>query len=267
MTTVCVTGVASGIGAATAARLVGDGVRVIGVDLADADITADLSDPAQRVEVIERVAEACGGRLDGFVPCAGVGGLASAELTVRLNYFSVVQLALGLRPALEAANGAAVLLSSNSTTSTPGLTRDDAHVYLAGDEDAAVAHFAEAGWIAYPAGKLALAYWVRANAPAWIAGGVRLNAVAPGVIDTGMTRPLRDIPGVSDALDRIPIPVGRWGTADEIAAVIAFLLSSDAGYVVGQTIFVDGGTDVVLQPTSHPNPLPHHPSEDHGGTS
>jgi NAD(P)-dependent dehydrogenase (short-subunit alcohol dehydrogenase family) len=265
MTTVCVTGVASGIGAATAARLGADGARIIGVDLAGADINADLSDSAQRADVIERVTVACDGQLDGFVPCAGVGGLASAEATVRLNYFAALELLSGLRPALTAAQGAVVLLSSNATTSTPGLSRDDALVYLAGDEEAAVAHFADLGWMAYPAGKLALAYWVRAHSPEWIADGVRLNAVAPGVIDTGMTRPLREIPGISEALDQIPIPVGRWGTADEIAGVIEFLLSPAASYILGQTLFVDGGTDVVLQPTSHPNPLPH--TGHHGGTS
>ena len=69
--------------------------------------------------------------------------------------------------------------------------------------------------------------------------------------------------------DQIPIPVGRWGTPDEIAGVIAFLLSPAARYIVGQTIFVDGGTDVVLQPESHPSPLPASPVPPiaHGGTS
>ncbi len=255
MATVCITGAASGIGAATASRMRDDGARVITVDLADADVCADLSDPAQRGSVVGQVLELCDGSLDAFVPCAGVGGLASPELTVRLNYFSVIEMLHGLRPALAAAGGSVVLLSSNSTTMTPGLTRDHAQPYLAGDENAAVAEFADLGWLAYPAGKLALAYWVRANAPEWIGDGVRVNAVAPGVIDTGMTRPLKDMPGVAEALDQIPIPAGRWGQPDEIAGVIAFLASPSAGYILGQTIFVDGGTDIVMQPNSHPNPL------------
>ncbi len=255
--TICVTGAASGIGAATAHRLRAGGSRVIGVDQHEADVMADLSTPDGRAVALAQVLDACGGVLDGLVPCAGVGGLASAELTVRLNYYGVQAMLQGLRPALAAAAGASVvLISSNSTTMTPGLSPDDARVYLERDEDAAVEHFAASGWTAYPAGKLALAYWMRSNAPAWLADGIRLNAVAPGVIDTGMTRPLLEMEGVRDALAQIPIPAGRWGTADDIAASIEFLLSSDAAYIVGQVLFVDGGTDALLQPFAHPHPLP-----------
>ncbi|MFM8483270.1 MAG: SDR family oxidoreductase, partial [Actinomycetota bacterium] len=69
-------------------------------------------------------------------------------------------------------------------------------------------------------------------------------------------RPLLDIPAVKESLSHIPIPVGRWGKAEEVAAAITFLLSPDASYIVGQTLFVDGGTDALLQPFAHPHPLP-----------
>ena len=253
------TGVASGIGKATAEKLRSIGHSIIGVDLRDADVIADLSTSAGRTAAIEGVTNLAVDGLDGIVPCAGVGGITDGNLVVSLNYFGTMAVVHGLRPLLaESKNSpAVVMISSNSTTNTPGLTAADAQVYLDGDEAAAQAHFAAAGWMAYPAGKLAIAYWVRSacTKAEWIGSGIRLNAVAPGVVDTGMTRPLLDIDFIKDAMDQIPIPVGRWAQPAEIAESISFLLSPAASYILGQTLFVDGGTDVVVQPRSHPHPL------------
>ena len=258
MGTICVTGTASGIGAATKAKLVAQGHRVIGVDLRDADVCGDLSKPADRQRIVDEVNTLCGGVLDGLVPCAGVSTPVPNELIVRVNFYGTLAIVNGLRPALEkGTNSAVVMISSNSTTMTPGLSVDDAMAYLQQDEESVVARFSSpAAFVAYPAGKLAIAFWVRMNAAEWMKSGVRINAVAPGVIDTGMTRPLLDMPGVKDSLDMIPIPRGRWGQPEEIANAIAFLGSQEASYVVGQTLFVDGGTDALLQPTAHPHPLP-----------
>ena len=258
MGTYCVTGAASGIGRATKLRLEADRHRVIGVDLREGDITADLGTPAGRAHVVDQVLALSGGVLHGLVPAAGITGDPLG--TVSINFFGVMALIDGLHDALAAAGGAAmVLISSNSTILTPDLTRADATFYLdhMDDEAACRSHFAEQGFLAYPAGKLALSYWARANAgsPEWIGKGIRVNAVAPGVTETGMTVPIRDNPASAGRLERIPIPLGRWGRADEIASVIRFLLSDESSFIVGQTIIADGGTDIVMQPTSHPNPL------------
>ena len=258
MGTICVTGTASGIGAATAERLRRDGHRVIGVDLRDADVTGDLSKAEDRSRIVNEVVAASGGVLDGLVPCAGVSTPVPDELVVRINFFGTLAIVNGLRPALaKGTNPAVVMISSNSTTMTPGLQVDDAMAYLTSDEETVVQRYTGgSSFTAYPAGKLAIAFWVRQQSADWMSSGIRLNAVAPGVIDTHMTRPLLDIPAVKESLSHIPIPVGRWGKAEEVAAAITFLLSADASYIVGQTLFVDGGTDALLQPFAHPHPLP-----------
>lgn len=255
---ICVTGSASGIGAATRSRLESSGLDVIGVDIHNADIVGDLSKKEDRSRIVSEVNAACGGVLDGIVPCAGLSTPAPDELIVRVNYFGTLEIVDGLRGSLaKSSRAAVVMISSNSTTMTPGLTIDDAMVYLEGSEEDAVRHFANSGsFLSYPAGKLALAFWVRRNSAAWMADGIRVNGVAPGVIETAMTRPLLDMPEVKASLDRIPIPAGRWGKPEDVAEVISFLLSPESAYIVGQVVFVDGGTDALLQPLAHPHPLP-----------
>lgn len=258
MATVCVTGTASGIGKATRALLESAGNTVIGVDRHDADVIGDLSRPEDRARIVTEVQQACGGVLDGLVPCAGLSTPFPDEVIVRVNYYATMEIVSGLRPALtRGTHASVVMISSNSTTMTPGLRVDDALVYLNCDEEEAVSHFGSAApFTAYPAGKLAIAFWVRQNSSTWLSDGIRLNCVAPGVIDTAMVRPLLDIPDIKASLDRIPIPLGRWGRPEEIAAVIGFLLSPQSSYIVGQVIFADGGTDALLQPFAHPHPLP-----------
>lgn len=257
--TVAVTGTASGIGAATKEWLEANGDRVIGIDLHDADIEVDLATREGRARAVDGVVDACGGRLDGLIPCAGVTG-AGGPLLVRVNYYGTMALVAGLRPALEAGtNPALVLISSNSTTMIPGLPPDDARVFLDQTEDDAVAYFEKRGYLAYAAGKLALAYWVRLNAAEWIQAGVRVNAVAPGVTRTAMTDAVAGDAVAKGELEKIPIPIGRWAEPAEIAAAIGFIQAPASSYIVGQILFVDGGTDALLQPYAHPSPLPASP--------
>ncbi|MCB1003545.1 MAG: hypothetical protein KDB35_05100, partial [Acidimicrobiales bacterium] len=138
MGTIAITGSASGMGAATSARLRADGHTVIGVDLRDADVEADLATSEGRRAAIDGVLTACGGVLDGLVPFAGLGPLPDrpGPIVVSVNYFGSIALLEGLRPALAAApdGAAAVAISSNSTTCQPGVPRAVVEACLAGDE-------------------------------------------------------------------------------------------------------------------------------------
>ncbi|HVB43739.1 MAG TPA: SDR family oxidoreductase [Streptosporangiaceae bacterium] len=259
--TVVVTGSASGMGAATRTRLEDAGQRVIGVDLHDADIVADLATQAGRQSAVDAVTGLSGGAIDGLVTWAGLTGLSSVagSTLVSVNYFGTVALLAGLRPLLARGDqAAAVAISSNSTTCMPGVPADVTEHCLAGDEQAARAAADTAGAIrSYPASKIAVARWVRRCAPTadWAGCGIALNAVAPGTVETPMLRATREDPVIGKYVDAFPVPVGRPGQAAELASVVAFLLGPDARFCCGSVFFVDGGTDALLRPDDFPAPM------------
>ncbi|HET8604231.1 MAG TPA: SDR family oxidoreductase [Marmoricola sp.] len=251
MGTYVVSGAASGIGRATATRLRTDGHEVIGVDLRDVEVCADLATAEGRAAAVAAVRQRSD-RLDGVVPCAGVAGLTGTDsrLVVSVNYFGAIGLVTGLRDLL--ADGAAVvLLSSNSVTCQPGWSGEVAGACLAGDEERARALAGDLDAVhVYPATKAALAYWARREGitEPWAGAGIRVNAVAPGLIATPMTDRLREDPQLGVFADAYPTALHRPGQPEEIAALIAFLLSADAGLLVGSVVFADGGTDALLHP-------------------
>jgi len=255
MRTIVISGSASGIGAATRSRLERGGARVIGVDLRGAEVEADLSQPAGRATAIARVLELCGGRLEGVVACAGVGPQFEPWATiVSLNYFGAHAMLAGLRAALAAGNEpAAVAISSNSST-LPGAETPLVDACLAGGEEEARQLGATLGGQAcYAGSKLALARWVRRSAPGpeWAGGGIRLNAVAPGATLTPLLRAGLDHELFGPAIRNFPIPLGRFGDPQQIAAAVDFLLGADARFCCGSVLFCDGGTDAMLRPDNY----------------
>jgi NAD(P)-dependent dehydrogenase (short-subunit alcohol dehydrogenase family) len=252
MGTIVITGSAGGIGSATRTRLERDGHKVIGVDVRDAEVIADLSTPEGRDAMVAGVTSACGGVVDGVVAGAGISN-ENAPLMVSINYFGAIATLDGLRPLLaKGTNPSAVAISSNSTTATlGGVVPEAVDACLDGDEERACKLVGE-GYPGYPTSKLALARWVRRQAPTppWIGAGIRLNAIAPGPIATPMTEPIRDM--VMTMGDAYPVPIGRLGDADEVASLLAFLLSPEASYIVGSMIFVDGGGDAAARSDDWP---------------
>jgi NAD(P)-dependent dehydrogenase (short-subunit alcohol dehydrogenase family) len=250
MGTIAVTGSAGGIGGAIRRRIESAGHAVVGVDLRDADVLADLSTVDGRAEAVLGVRAAAPAGLDGLVVAAGIGGSTSAppSTVVRINYFGAVALLEGLHDDLLAGQlRGAVAISSNSATAVPHPDLTLVERCLAGAESEA-ARLADTmdGEAVYALGKLALARKVRRLAVDW-APRVRVNAVAPGPVLTALTKAALDHPVTGDLIRQYPVPLDRWGEPEEIAAAVWFLLSGDAAWITGAVLFVDGGTDALLR--------------------
>ena len=224
--TIAITGSASGIGASLKKSLESDGANVIGIDLKDADVIADLSDIDGRNQAISETLDIAGGTLDGLVTSAGVGPPYDPEKIISINWLGTVKIIDGLREALAVSNSTAkvVAVSSNSTTITPNVPENLIEACLAFDEEkcnqilggySGMASMA----IAYAASKTAVARFVRRSAPSeeWAGSRIRLNAIAPGAILTPLLQGGLDDKEFGDAIKTLPIPAGGFGSPETIA--------------------------------------------------
>jgi len=244
------TGGATGIGAAIRQQLRDAGHEVVVVDIKDADIIADLGSAEGRRAAIEGIRARAAQGLDGFIPCAGLGGhIPDRALVASLNYFGTVDMVDALKDLVALRKGAVVLISSNSA---PMPTSEEYIAQLlAGDETAARATAdAMQGHPVYSGSKLALVRWMRQNTRAYAMAGIRMNAVAPGYTETALTKAVSDDPLYGDSIREFAasIPLGRAGTPQDQANAVMFLLSPAASFIAGSVLFVDGGHDAMFRP-------------------
>jgi 3-oxoacyl-[acyl-carrier protein] reductase len=235
-----VTGASRGIGRAIAATLAGRGALVVANYVQQAAAAAevlaeirgaggagelaqfDVSDADQVARAVDQIVDRHG-RVDIVVNNAGVSANtlfprmkeAAWDRLLAVNLTGVLRCTRAvLRPMLRARYGRIVNITS------------------------VVADMGNAGQVAYAATKAGVEGMTRSLAREVAARGITVNAVAPGVIATAMTDELPET--LREEYVRL-IPVGRMGTAGEVAAVVAFLCSPESGYVTGQVIGVNGG--------------------------
>lgn len=247
MRTYVVTGSASGIGAATSARLRVAEHRVVGVDLRDADVEADLSTDEGRNAMADGVADLTGGTVDAVVACAGIS--QESPRTIAVNYFGAVATLELLRPMLERSDAPRAVLVA-SVASLMGADDDVVEACLAGDEERARRLTEANPSMAYLTSKTALARWLRRQAPTpqWAGARIPLNAAAPGTVITPMTADLLATEAGLGLVDSaVPMPLNGHARPETVAAMLDFLAHEENTHITGQVVFVDGGADAVLR--------------------
>ncbi|WP_328357481.1 SDR family oxidoreductase [Mycobacterium sp. NBC_00419] len=238
-TRVLITGATSGIGHAVAVlfRDAGAEVTVTGTKAHAGDYDTDLSGMSYRqlvltstdsidqltqdIPVLDVLVNNAGANFPGGLDESAPDGFAAS---VAVNLTGPYRLTVGLRTALRASElpgGASVVnLSSMSALRAVPLVPG------------------------YGAAKSGIINVTRNLAVKWARYGIRVNAVAPGTIDTPMTAPMQGAPEIV-ASEIAHIPAGRMGTVDEIAPTVAFLCTAQSSYINGAVIVVDGGSDCV----------------------
>ena len=236
-----ITGASSGIGAKTKELLIQQGHKVINIDLKDGDICVNLASQEGRQSAVDQLHTMCPDGLDGMICNAGVSGACgNLGLIISLNYFGTVAVANGVYDLLKKKHGSCVVTVSN--TISHGAGRKDIVDLLnnIGDEKRVLSLISSmdstnlsVGNSLYVSTKYALARWVRRVSATWAANGVRINAVAPGNVHPAMTATTKY------GQECLMAP-------EEIAEVMVFLASDSARGVNGNIMFVDGGTDALL---------------------
>lgn len=224
MKTAIVTGAAGGIGSSICRRLELEGFQVVRVDVAgpDIDLALDITDAS----AVDKAIATLDNTPDVLVNNAGIVRFGPLLTMSHADFRSVVD--VNLIGTFNVARAAAVRMIADGTAGTIiNITSMNG-----------VAPGPNGG--SYGATKSAVALLTQQMAIEWGAHGIRVNAIAPGLINAGMGAPIYADPQARAAREGA-VPLGRLGSGDDIANVVAFLCSPDASYITGQNLLVDGG--------------------------
>lgn len=260
---IVVTGAASGMGLATSNLLKERGDKVISVDVkGDVDIYADLSVKEGREESVKKIHEVAPGYVDGIITWAGMGNGRFIQ-TLAVNFFGQVALIEGVHDLLMKSRAPRVVVTSSRSSLFEPNCPQIIRLCLAGKEEEAI----ELGNSIiknckegnderqmYISSKAASTLWMRRMAirPEWGGSNILMNGIAPGLIETPMTKPTLtpDSPYFQWVTSEHPQAVNAPDhliQAEEMAQLACFLLSEEQKLLIGQMIYADYGTECIVR--------------------
>jgi NAD(P)-dependent dehydrogenase (short-subunit alcohol dehydrogenase family) len=249
--TLLITGVASGIGARTAALALTLGADVIGVDMREtphADyefIQADIGSQFGVDTLLARLPK----RMDALCNVAGLSGSTGALATLAVNFYGLRALTEAVAPRLREGGAVVNVASIAGYGWRANLERAKAMVAAQGfpDVPALLAEHKVEDRAGYPLSKELLLLWTMqaAHQSQFKERGIRVNAVSPGPVETPILKQFRAVLG-DDRVDSDVNRVGRAGTASDIAPVVLFLASDGARWINGANVPTDGGLEASI---------------------
>ncbi len=245
---IVITGVASGIGKATADLMRSQGYDIIGVDRAQVEdfagtfIQGDLSDQAGIDRIAEQVAQAAPQGIQGLANIAGVPGTAPTEVVLNINVFGVRDLTFALRDLFQP--GAAVVNLASAVAYQWRASQDRLAAFaLATDRGAALETAQNDESItanSYLFSKQCVSLLSEYFAAEFVADRIRVNSVSPGPVETPILEDFKNDHG-RDKVNSAAEVLGRFGAPEDIAQSVAYLFSPAAGWINGTDLRVDGG--------------------------
>ena len=249
---IIVTGAASGIGAATTVELRDRGASVIGVDRnpaqeVDEHFEVDLSDPEAIDALIPRLPEGC----NGLCNIAGVAPTRPAEEVLAVNTLGLIRLTEGLVPHL--ADHASIVnlasMAGNGWRDNLAQVSELLALHPVELAEFVARHRLDEGSRSYFLSKEAVIVWTMQNRWTWRGRGIRMNCVSPGPVETPILGDFLETLG--DRAQESVRNMDRFGRPEDVAPVVAFLLSDDARWFRGANLTPDGGMGAHLALKRH----------------